>query len=49
MAKKKEGRFVCKCECGGSVRGIEEFGQLWTWCEKCTPVVRVDIPLQEQR
>lgn len=35
--KKKEGKFVCRCECGGQVRGVESFGRLWTWCEKCTP------------
>lgn len=42
MAKreKKEGRHVCKCDCGGALRGVEEFGRLWTWCEKCTPVVK---------
>ncbi len=36
--KKKEDRRIGKCECGGEVRGIEGFGRLWTWCEKCTPV-----------
>ena len=36
--KKLEGRYICKCECGGQVRGIEDFGRLFTWCEKCTPV-----------
>jgi len=39
MSKKKDGKFICKCECGGQVRGVEGFGRLWTWCEKCTPVV----------
>ena len=39
MPKRKlEGRYVCKCECGGQVRGIKDFGRLFTWCEKCTPV-----------
>lgn len=38
MAKKKEGRHVGKCECGGEVRGVEQFDRLWTWCERCTPV-----------
>lgn len=33
------GKRVCKCECGGQVRSVEGFGWLWTWCEKCTPVV----------
>lgn len=34
-------RFICKCECGGNVRGMRDFGQLWTWCTRCTPVVKV--------
>ena len=38
---KRDGKYICKCECGGQVRGIESFGRLWTWCEKCTPVVTV--------
>jgi len=41
--KKLEGRHVCKCECGGEVRGIEQFDRLWTWCEKCSPVVNVPV------
>ena len=28
-----------ECECGGQVRGVEDFGRMWTWCEKCSPVV----------
>lgn len=43
MSKKKEGRRICKCECGGEVRGIDQFGQLFTWCEKCTPVEKVKL------
>ena len=35
--------YVCKCECGGNVRGVRDFGQLWTWCEKCTPVQTVKV------
>lgn len=38
MAKDKK---IGKCECGCTVRGIEEHGRLFTWCEKCTPVVVV--------
>lgn len=38
------GRYICKCECGGDVRGVHQFGRLWTWCTKCTPVVTVKIP-----
>ena len=43
MAKRRklEGRHVCKCECGGEVRGVKEFGRLWTWCEECSPVVTI--------
>lgn len=36
-----EGRRICKCECGGTVRGIDQFDRLWTWCESCTPVVTI--------
>lgn len=36
-------RFICKCECGGDVRGVEEFGRLWTWCESCSPVIKFKI------
>lgn len=32
---------ICQCECGGTVRGVHEFGRLFTYCEKCTPVVRI--------
>lgn len=32
---------VDKCECGGTVYGVRGFGRLFTWCSKCTPVVRV--------
>ena len=38
--KEPKGRRICKCECGGVVRGIKDFGRLWTWCDKCTPVVK---------
>lgn len=36
-------RYVCKCQCGGNVRGVRDFGRLWTWCTKCTPVVKVNL------
>lgn len=39
--KRKEGRRICKCECGGEVRGVESFGRMFSWCEKCTPVVTI--------
>lgn len=35
--------YVCRCECGGSVRGVFSFGYLWSWCTKCTPVEKVRI------
>lgn len=35
---KREGKRICKCECGGTVRGFEDFGRLWTWCDRCSPV-----------
>lgn len=44
MTKREpKGRRICKCECGGQVRGVEGFGRLWTWCEKCTPVVKATV------
>lgn len=36
MAKDKK---IGRCECGGTVCGIEEHGRWFTWCEKCTPAV----------
>ena len=38
----RKGRRICKCECGGQVRGVKDFGRLRTWCEKCSPVVKFD-------
>lgn len=49
MAKKREGRRICECECGGAVRGVESFGRLWTWCEKCTPVVKVAVSNEKNK
>lgn len=34
--------YVCRCECGDQVRGQWSFGRLFTFCEKCTPVVTVN-------
>lgn len=45
--EKREGKYICKCECGGQVRGIEQFGRLFTWCEKCTLIVKT--PKQRKR
>lgn len=28
-----------KCECGGNVKYVIDFGQKWSWCDACTPVV----------
>lgn len=41
---RREGLRICKCECGGEVRGIHSMGRLFTWCEKCTPVVMITAP-----
>ena len=38
------GQFVCRCECGGDVMGVSQLGKLWTWCTKCTPVMKVAVP-----
>ena len=37
-------KFICKCKCGGNVRGVHQFGQWWTYCTKCTPVVKIKPP-----
>ncbi len=39
--QKPEGRYVCKCACGGKVRGVREFNRLFTWCDTCTPVQKI--------
>jgi hypothetical protein len=41
---KPQGNKICKCECGGTVRGIDQFNRAFTWCEKCTLVVQVKLP-----
>lgn len=43
MAKKidDDTEYVCKCECGGEVRGTRMGERLFTVCMKCTPVVTV--------
>ncbi len=46
--KEPKGRPICKCECGGWVRGQKGFGRLWTWCEKCTPVVKITATSRNQ-
>jgi hypothetical protein len=37
------GAYVCVCGCGGTVRGVEQFGRLFTACDRCTPAVRVRL------
>jgi hypothetical protein len=45
MTKAKDGsHWICRCECGGQVRGVHQFGRLFSWCTVCTPVVKVDVP-----
>jgi len=34
---------VCRCDCGGTVYGEEDFGRLWTWCDRCSPVVTIKL------
>lgn len=47
MAKKKRSRdgtrFICKCECGGNVRGARSLGRLWTFCDLCSPTTIIDV------
>lgn len=43
MKKEPDEKNIGKCECGGVVRGVEEFGRLFTWCMKCTPVTPVKL------
>ena len=28
-------------ECGGEIRGQSNFGQMWAWCDTCTPALPV--------
>lgn len=43
VTKKKDDRYIGKCECGGAVRGARDFNRLWTWCEKCSPVQTIEL------
>jgi hypothetical protein len=38
---------VCECECGGQVWGLWDFGQPWTWCDKCSPVTEIKDPRKD--
>jgi hypothetical protein len=44
MREPKDKR-ICRCECGGWVRGQEGFGRMWTYCDKCTPVIKISLPV----
>lgn len=37
--------YICKCECGGGVRGVKmgEAGYTASFCTRCTPVVKVNV------
>lgn len=39
----RAGRRICKCECGGNVSGNETAGYVGSWCDRCTPVVKVEL------
>lgn len=39
-----EDRIICGCDCGGTVHGVDQFDRLWTWCDKCSPVVKLTLP-----
>lgn len=41
-------RFICKCECGGAVMGIEQFGRTFSYCDKCSPVVKLNKKAQQE-
>lgn len=36
-------RLPRKCECGGKMKYAFDFGRVWSWCEKCTPKVKVKV------
>lgn len=37
-------RKIAKCECGGTVRAVRDFGRRFSWCDRCTPEVDVAVP-----
>jgi hypothetical protein len=43
VAKRDHTIKLGKCDCGGQVRGVQDFGRLWTWCEKCTPIEPITL------
>lgn len=34
---------IGKCDCGGTVYGVRQFDQVFSWCDTCSPVVTVDV------
>jgi hypothetical protein len=32
-----------KCECGGKMQYVLDFGRIWSACLKCTPVVEIKV------
>ena len=44
LTRAGEPEFVCRCDCGGKVMGVRQFGRLFSWCTKCSQVIRVKLP-----
>ncbi len=42
-------RYYGRCECGGNTLGTREFGRMFTWCSKCTPILKVKLPRPSRR
>jgi hypothetical protein len=36
-----------KCECGGTMKYVRDFGRVFSHCLKCTPVVKVRLPARK--
>ena len=34
-----------RCECGGKIVANEAFGQMFSVCLRCTPVVKINLPV----
>lgn len=34
---------LCKCDCGGQVWAFGQFGRLWSYCDRCSPVVTIAV------
>jgi hypothetical protein len=37
-------KFPRKCECGGTIKYTPDFGRVFSYCTKCTPVVSIRVP-----